>query len=237
MRNFFSALALSIFSIPASAGTLDVNAFVDQWEKAEVKEDYLAISNLLHPHAVYRVNDADYVGKEAIIASMKGTAEGASNQSYVTHSRKIVFENGESGAVAFQWDWTGATPENVPFRISGRGSMMISVHEQKPRLVLLHLSRDETHVGIELDQEKIEPALGEYASTTNERIELYVSNSKLHVRDRRTGLDSELFRISQDQFRVYSNPEAEYWLKNDKVWTLNSVTADRSTLFSKVSTQ
>lgn len=116
--------------------------FVDRWVAAEASEDFDNLVPLIHPNAVYRSNDGDHVGLNAIRQSFEGTFGGSPEQNYYIENVKVTYAGLQSATVIYSWNWTGKTPAGTNFRVTGRGTKMIARDEAGLRLRLLHLNQD-----------------------------------------------------------------------------------------------
>jgi ketosteroid isomerase-like protein len=117
----------------------DVRDFMSRYEAALGSEDFDQVAPLIHPDALYRFNDGDFKGHEAIRGAFEKTwALEIEDVTYEMRDIDVVSLTTESATVAFTFHWSGKGP-NGRFEATGRGTLVIVRLENDLVVVLEHL--------------------------------------------------------------------------------------------------
>jgi len=118
-----------------------VLAFLEQFVKASATESFADVRGMIHPDALFRFNDGDYRGHEAIQAAFERTwALDVKDARYDVSHIEVMSVDAGSAAATFQFTWSGVGKEG-PFRIVGRGTSVLVRHEGRLKVMVEHLSR------------------------------------------------------------------------------------------------
>lgn len=134
-------LFLSTVVAAAELTEADVGRFMSAYEKALETEHFHKVAPFIHPQAVFRFSEGDFVGLEQIEEAFAKTwALDVENVKYFLSNLRVINVDAESATVVFNWNWQGDSEEG-PFRIVGRGTSHIVLLDGQPKLLLEHLSR------------------------------------------------------------------------------------------------
>ena len=111
----------------------------DQYESAA--KLFANVVGMIHPHALFRFNDGDYRGLEAIQRAFESTwAHDVKDERYYLSDVEVVSVDTSSAAATFHFNWSGVGPQG-PFQIVGRGTSLLVLHDGKLKILVEHLSR------------------------------------------------------------------------------------------------
>jgi ketosteroid isomerase-like protein len=115
--------------------------FLKRFEAASATRLFANVVELIHPDALFRFNDGDYRGLEAIQHAFEGTwAHDVKDEKYTLSGIKVVSVDANSAVATFCFHWSGVGPQG-PFQIAGRGTSLLVLHEGRLKVMLEHLSR------------------------------------------------------------------------------------------------
>jgi ketosteroid isomerase-like protein len=115
--------------------------FLKQFEDASATEVFANVVGMIHPNALFRFNDGDYRGHEAIRRAFESTwAQAVKDERYYLSDIAVVSVDTGSAVATFHFNWSGMGP-NGPFQIVGRGTSLLVLHDGRLKVMLEHLSR------------------------------------------------------------------------------------------------
>ena len=117
--------------------------FLNRFEAVAAKEDFNLICDMIDEQAVFRFNDGDFVGRQAIQAVFEKTWRGDPSVKKVRFylSDIVVLTTDHSTASAtYTYHWEGAQGGRE-FKIRGRGTRVLLRDGAQFRIVHEHLSR------------------------------------------------------------------------------------------------
>lgn len=119
-----------------------IAAFVKRFEAAGSSRSFDDVIEMLHPAALFRFNDDDYRGLEAIGRAFEATwAYDIEDEQYTLTDIDAMHVAADWGIVTFTYHWSGVAAQG-PFHATGRGSQVIVIHDGRLVILLEHLSRD-----------------------------------------------------------------------------------------------
>ena len=115
--------------------------FLQQFVKASATESFANVTEMIHPNALFRFNDGDYRGLEAIRGAFESTwAHDVKGERYFLSHIVVMSVDTDSAAATFQFNWSGVGTQG-PFKIVGRGTSVLVRHQDKLKIMVEHLSR------------------------------------------------------------------------------------------------
>ena len=120
-----------------------VAEFLIRFEQIAEGENFDLIQDMIHDNAVFRFNDGDFVGKQAIRGAFekawKGSAGVKKDRFYLTDV-EVLTVDGRSAAATYTYNWEGSK-DGQSFRIQGRGTRVLVVESGRLQVIHEHLSR------------------------------------------------------------------------------------------------
>ena len=117
--------------------------FLHRFEELAEKEDFNLISDMIHERALFRFNDGDFSGRQAIQAVFEKTWRGdpTVRKARFYLSDIVVLTTDQSTATAtYTYNWEGSQGGRE-FRIQGRGTRVLLLEAGRFRIIHEHLSR------------------------------------------------------------------------------------------------
>ena len=117
--------------------------FLNRFEAVAAKEDFNLICDMIDEQAVFRFNDGDFVGRQAIQAVFEKTWRGDPSVKKIRFylSDVVVLTTDHSTASAtYTYHWEGSQAGRE-FKIRGRGTRVLRRENGQFRIVHEHLSR------------------------------------------------------------------------------------------------
>ncbi len=117
--------------------------FLNRFEALAEKEDFNLIRDMIDEQAVFRFNDGDFVGRQAIQAVFEKTWRGDPSVKKVRFylSDIVVLTTDHSTATAtYTYHWEGSQAGRE-FKIRGRGTRVLLRVNGQFRIIHEHLSR------------------------------------------------------------------------------------------------
>ena len=121
----------------------DVVAFLHHFEELAGQEDFALIRDLIDERAVFRFNDGDFVGRDAIQAVFETTWRGdpsVKRARFYLSDIVVLTTDTRSASATYTWNWEGAQAGRA-FTIRGRGTRVLALDAGRWRIVHEHLSR------------------------------------------------------------------------------------------------
>ncbi len=145
MNRFATAAAGLLLTMSSTAqGSLHeatVLQFMTAYEQALSTESFDNVAPLVHPDAVFRFSEGDFVGHADIKGAMEKTwgLDVEAVEFFLTDI-DVNHTDDSSALVTFNWNWKGQSADG-PFHVIGRGTSLVVKHEGTLKLKLEHLSR------------------------------------------------------------------------------------------------
>jgi ketosteroid isomerase-like protein len=118
--------------------------FLNHFEALARKKNFDLVADMVHERAIFRFNDGDFVGRQAIRAafektwaSSSGTAE---QEKFYLSDIVVVATDTNSAAATYNWNWEGVS-QGKSFRIQGRGTRVLVREGDRWQIIHEHLSR------------------------------------------------------------------------------------------------
>jgi hypothetical protein len=120
-----------------------VVAFLHRFEALAEKEDFSLIRDMIDERAIFRYNDGDFIGREAIQAVFEKTWRGDPTvkraRFYLSHIVVLSVDTA-SATATYTYHWEGAQAGRE-FKIQGRGTRVLVMEGGHFRIKHEHLSR------------------------------------------------------------------------------------------------
>ena len=120
-----------------------VAEFLIRFEQIAEGENFDLIQDMIHDNAVFRFNDGDFVGKQAIRGAFEKTWKGSAgvkkDRFYLTDV-EVLTVDGRSAAATYTYNWEGSK-DGQSFRIQGRGTRVLVVESGRLQVIHEHFSR------------------------------------------------------------------------------------------------
>ena len=117
--------------------------FLNRFEQIAEKENFDLIQDMVHPNAVFRFNDGDFVGRQAVRGAFEKTWKGSANvkkeRFYLTDIQVLTVDQ-SSATATYTYNWEGSM-DGQSFRIQGRGTRVLIVENGRIQIIHEHLSR------------------------------------------------------------------------------------------------
>lgn len=117
--------------------------FLNRFEEIAEKENFDLLEDMVHADAVFRFNDGDFVGKQAVRGAFEKTWKGSANvkkeRFYLTDIR-VLSVDAASASATYTYHWEGAM-DGRSFRVQGRGTRVLVVADGRLQIIHEHLSR------------------------------------------------------------------------------------------------
>ena len=123
-----------------SLSQAEVEAFVASYATASATKDFTKVVDFIHPDAIFRFADGDFVGVDSIQAAFEWTWNSAEDDRYRLSNVRVAHLGASSASVTYDFHWSGVT-DGRPWAANGRGTAVIVRHQGRLQIVLEHLSR------------------------------------------------------------------------------------------------
>lgn len=118
--------------------------FLTRFEEIAEKENFDLVQDMVHNQAVFRFNDGDFVGKQAVRDAFektwKGSAANVKKTRFYLTDIAVLTLDAKSATATYSYNWEGAM-DGQPFRIQGRGTRVMVVEGGRLQIIHEHLSR------------------------------------------------------------------------------------------------
>jgi hypothetical protein len=115
--------------------------FLKRFEDASATRLFANVVGMIHPNALFRFNDGDYRGLEAIQRAFESTwNQDVKDERYYLSDIEVVSIDTSSAAATYHFNWSGVGPNGL-FQIVGRGTCLLVLHDDKLKVMVEHLSR------------------------------------------------------------------------------------------------
>lgn len=120
-----------------------VVAFLHRFEGLAEKEDFSLIRDMIDERAIFRYNDGDFIGREAIQAVFEKTWRGdptVKRARFYLSDIVVLSVDTVSATATYTYHWEGAQGGRE-FKIQGRGTRVLLMEGGRFRIKHEHLSR------------------------------------------------------------------------------------------------
>lgn len=121
-----------------------VTQFLHRFEQIAEQENFDLLEDMVHPNAVFRFNDGDFVGRPAVRGAFEKTwRSGGTNvkkERFYLTDVQVLTVDAASASATYTYNWEGSM-DGRPFRIQGRGTRVLVVEGGRLQIVHEHLSR------------------------------------------------------------------------------------------------
>jgi ketosteroid isomerase-like protein len=117
--------------------------FLHGFEALAQQEDFALIRDAIDERAVFRFNDGDFVGRDAIRSAFEKTWRGdpsVKKARFYLSDITVLTTDQRSATATYTWHWEGSQGERA-FAIKGRGTRVLVFEGGRFRIVHEHLSR------------------------------------------------------------------------------------------------
>ena len=115
--------------------------FLKRFEDASATRLFVNVAGMIHPNALFRFNDGDYRGLEAIQRAFESTwTQDVKDELYYLSDIEVLSVDTSSAAATFHFNWSGVGPHG-PFQVVGRGTSLLVLHDGRLKVMVEHLSR------------------------------------------------------------------------------------------------
>jgi len=115
--------------------------FLDQFEKAQSTQSFVNVMDKIYPDALFRFNDGDYRGLDAIQDAFERTWDyDIEDEQYYLTDIEVMHVDSNSATATFTFHWSGVGPKGS-FHNTGRGTTVLIRHEGELKILVEHLSR------------------------------------------------------------------------------------------------
>lgn len=130
-------------SMPSTVNEAAVIQFLNRFEALAMQEDFNLIRHLIDERAVFRFNDGDFVGRDAIQAVFEKTWRGdpsVKKARFYLSDIVVLTTDAASATATYTYNWEGSQAGRT-FTITGRGTRVLRFEQGEFRIVHEHLSR------------------------------------------------------------------------------------------------
>ncbi len=120
-----------------------VIAFLNHFEAVAERENFDLIQDMVHDDAVFRFNDGDFVGKQAVRGAFEKTWKGSANvkkERFYLSDIRVLHVDQASATATYTYHWEGAM-DGRSFSIQGRGTRVLVLMNGRLQIIHEHLSR------------------------------------------------------------------------------------------------
>ena len=117
--------------------------FLNRFEEIAEKENFDLVQNMIHDNAVFRFNDGDFVGKQAVRGAFEKTWKGSANvrkERFYLTDIQVLAVDARSAAATCTYHWESSV-DGRSFRVQGRGTRVLVVENGQLQIIHEHLSR------------------------------------------------------------------------------------------------
>ena len=117
--------------------------FLQQFDALADKKDFSLISDMIHERAVFRFNDGDFVGRQAVKGAFERTwqsGSGVQNERFFLTDIVVLSTDLASATATYTYNWEGVR-EGRQIRVQGRGTRVLVRQHGRLQIIHEHLSR------------------------------------------------------------------------------------------------
>lgn len=113
--------------------------FLKRFEDASATGLFVNAAGMIHPNALFRFNDGDCRGLEAIRHAFESTwAQDVKDERNYLSDIDVVSVDTNSAAATFHFNWSGVGPHG-PFQVVGRGTSLLVLQDGRLKVMVEHL--------------------------------------------------------------------------------------------------
>jgi len=130
-------------NMPSNVTETAVTQFLHRFEALALQEDFNLIRHLIDERAVFRFNDGDFFGRDAIQAAFEKTWRGdpsVKKARFYLSDIVVLTTDAASATATYTYNWEGSQA-GKSFSITGRGTRVLRFEQGEFRIVHEHLSR------------------------------------------------------------------------------------------------
>lgn len=117
--------------------------FLNRFEELAESENFDLVQDMVHADAVFRFNDGDFIGRQAVRAAFEKTWKGSAGvrkeHFYLTDIHILTVDR-QSATATYTYNWEGSI-DGKAFRVQGRGTRVLVVQDGRLQIIHEHLSR------------------------------------------------------------------------------------------------
>lgn len=119
----------------------EITDFLARYEVASGTYVFSNVAELIHPDAIYRFRDGDFIGIDAIRGAFEKTwtAWNVKDERYYLSDVRVVHTDTRSASVTFTFNWSDVV-DGKSFSSSGRGTAVIVRNDGRLQFIHEHLS-------------------------------------------------------------------------------------------------
>jgi predicted choloylglycine hydrolase len=117
----------------------EIKEFLKKYEDVTNTHVFSQVADLIHPEAMYRFTDGDFIGIESIQKAFETTWNTIKDEVYSLSDLKIIHIDSNSVSIAYTFNWSGLI-DGKQKSGTGRGVNIIVRNENKLQVVYEHLS-------------------------------------------------------------------------------------------------
>ena len=128
---------------PTTLTRASVIEFLNRFEELAEKEDFDLVARMVHEDAIFRFNDGDFVGRQAVRGAFEKTwrsGGGAKKERFFLTDIQVLSVDERSATATYTWNWQGSM-DGQSFRLQGRGTRVLVVEDGQLQIIHEHLSR------------------------------------------------------------------------------------------------
>lgn len=118
----------------------EIREFLEKYETAANSGDFANVRDMIHPDAVFRFTEGDFIGRDPIQTAFEKTwGHNIQDDRYYLTNVNVISKDMKSATITFTFNWTGVV-EGRPVRTVGRGTSVVVRNEGRLQFILEHLS-------------------------------------------------------------------------------------------------
>jgi ketosteroid isomerase-like protein len=117
--------------------------FLQRFDELADQEDFDLLQDMVHDDAFFRFNDGDFVGKAAVRGAFEKTwrgSAGVEKERFYLSDIVVLHVDTASATATYTYNWEGRM-NGQSFRVQGRGTRVLVVHQGRLQIIHEHLSR------------------------------------------------------------------------------------------------
>jgi ketosteroid isomerase-like protein len=117
--------------------------FLRRFDELADKKDFGLIADMVHERAVFRFNDGDFVGRQAVKGAFEKTWRSGTdvrNERFYLSDIVVLWTDAASASATYTYNWEGER-DGRALRIQGRGTRVIVRAQGRLQIIHEHLSR------------------------------------------------------------------------------------------------
>ncbi len=118
----------------------EIREFLRRYEESTNTHIFSKVSDFIHPEAIYRFTDGDFIGIDAIQTAFESTWNSIKNETYTLSEVKVVTTDTMSASVTYEFKWSGIV-DGESKSGKGRGTNIIVRDGDNFQFIYEHLSK------------------------------------------------------------------------------------------------